>query len=53
MMTTYVNTMNTYAEVNTTIQYAAEHLVLTQMTMRRGIKAFGQAGVDAIYKEMK
>ena len=53
VMTTYVNTLNSYSEVNNLIQYAAQYLVLTQMTMIRGLKVFGQAGVGTIDKEMK
>ena len=32
-MTTDVNTMNMYSEVNNLLQYATEYLVLAQMTM--------------------
>ena len=35
------------------MQYAVNHLIMTQMGMNAGIKAFGQSGIDAVMKEMK
>ena len=32
---------------------AMESTVMTQMVMKKGIKTFGQAGVDAVQKELK
>ena len=45
--------MKTYGEVNDAAQYAAEHLILTQLGMKAGLKAFGESGVRVILKEMK
>ena len=45
--------MNTYGEVNSAVQSAAEHLALTQLGMKAGVCAWGQDGVEAIIKEMK
>ena len=45
--------MNTYGEVNSAVQSAAEHLALTQLVMKAGVRAWGQDGVEAIIKEMK
>ena len=42
-----------YANSGNLFHYAVEHLILTQMGMNAGIKAFGQPGVGAIVKEMK
>ena len=35
------------------MQYAIEHLILTQVGMRKGVKLWGERGVDAIFKEIK
>ena len=51
--TEYVNSLHTYSKVNTAIQHACEHLVLTQLGMKAGIKLWGQPSVEAIIKEMK
>ena len=51
--TTYINTLKTYAWVNTAFQNAMEHLILTQSSMKRGIRIWVQQGVKAIIKEMK
>ena len=51
--TAYVKYLTTYNNVNTIIQYAAEHLALTQLGTKTGITSWGQQGVDAIMKEMK
>ena len=45
--------MNTYSEVNSAVQSAAEHLALTQLGMKAGVRAWGQDGVEAIIKEMR
>ena len=47
ILTQYIHTYN---KVNTVIQYATEHLSLTQLGMKVGIKIWGQQGVDAIIK---
>ena len=53
-ITSYINYLNCYNEVNKKIiQYAIEHLILTQVGMNRGVKMFGKNGVNAIFKEMK
>ena len=49
----YVNSVNTYNEINTSITSAIHHLVLTQLGMKAGIKLWGEDGVRAIVKEMK
>lgn len=36
--TAYVNTMNMYSEVNFAVQSAAEHMALTQLGMRVGVR---------------
>ena len=51
--TVYVNSLDTYCEVNTAIQHADEHLALTQLGMKAGIQMWGQDSVEAIIKEMK
>lgn len=51
--TTYINSMNTFNQVNDAAQHAAEHLILTQLGMKAGIKAYGEDGIKAILKEMK
>ena len=51
--TAYINAMETYSEVNTATQYAVEHLILTQVGMKKGINIWGEKGVDAILREMK
>ena len=45
--------MHTYNEVNIATQHAIEHLIFTQVGMKKGIKLWGEKGVDAIIKEMK
>ena len=52
-ITAYINSLNCYTEVNSTIQYAIEHLILTQVGMNKGVKMFGRNGIDAIFREMK
>ena len=49
----YVNSVNTYNEINTSITSAIHHLVLTQLGMKAGIKLWGEDGVRAIVKAMK
>ena len=51
--TTYIESLNTYAEVNAAIQHNIKHLALTQLGMKGGIKMWGQQGVEVILKEMK
>ena len=51
--TVYINSLSTFNEVNSAIQYTAEHFALTQLRMKEGIKTWGQEGVNAIIKEMK
>ena len=53
VMTTYAQAQTSYANSRNLLQYAVEHLILTQLGMNAGIKAFGQPGVDAIIREMK
>lgn len=50
--TAYVNSLTTYNEVNMAIQHAIEHLILTQVGMKRGVKIWGKKGMNAILKEM-
>jgi len=38
VQTEYFNSLNSYGEVNTAIQHAAEHLAFTQLGMKAGIK---------------
>ena len=45
--------MDTCSEVNAVVQSAAEHLALTQLGMKAGVRAWGQDGVEAIIKEIK
>ena len=51
--TVYINTMTTFSDVNTVVQLAADHLVLTQLGMKAGVCVWGQDGVEAIIKEMR
>ena len=41
VLSTYEHSQRTYANSSNRLQYAAEHLILTQMGMNAGIKAFG------------
>ena len=49
----YQLTIVAYSEVNLATQHAVEHLILTQVGMKKGIKIWGEKGVTAITKEMK
>ena len=49
--TTYINSLNTHSEINSAVQHAIEHLILTQVGMKKGVKLWGKRGVDAIFKE--
>ena len=51
--TAYVAAMQTVAQVDTVVTCAINHIILTQLRMKKGIKKFGEAGVRSIYKEMK
>ena len=51
--TSYVESMQTITEVDGVIDHAIHHIVLTQLGMKAGIRAFGEAGVRSILKEMK
>ena len=51
--TTYINSLNTCAEVNAAAQNAVEHLILTQVGMKKGVKMWGESSVEAILREMK
>ena len=53
VLCTYKESQQSYAKADNLMQYAVEHLILTQMGMNVGIKAFGQLGVDAVLREMK
>ena len=52
IITMYSESINLYAGSNNLIQFAADHLIFTQMGMKAGIRAFGQDGVNAVMKEM-
>ena len=45
--------MQTIAQVDEAIDSAVNYIILTQLGMKAGIKTFGHAGVESIYKEMK
>ena len=47
--TTYVKAVKTIAEVDTAVMCAINHIILTQLGMKKGIKTFGEAGVRSIY----
>ena len=54
------NVINAYvASVKKFVAYTAaphqdvQHVMMTQMGMKAGVKAFGQKGVDAVFKEIK
>ena len=49
----YVESRLAYVDATNNMQFAADHLLFTQLCMNAGIKAFGQKGVDAVVKEMK
>ena len=51
--TTYIASMETVARVDKAVSSAINHIVLTQLGMKKGVKVFGEAGVRSIYKEMK
>lgn len=51
--TVYLNSLDTFIEVNLAIQSAVDHLTLTQMGMNAGIKIWGKDSVKAIIREMK
>lgn len=53
VQTAYINSLITYSEVNTAIELAVEHLVLTQVCMKVGVCIWGQQRVEAIVKEMR
>ena len=50
---TYIASLHTYTEVNNSIEHAINHIILTQVGMKKGIKLWGEQGVDAIITEMK
>ena len=45
--------MQTIAEVEAAVDNAIHHIVLTQMGMKAGIRAYREEGVKSILKEMK
>ena len=45
--------MKTSAQVNEAVGCDINHILLTQLIMKKGIKFFGEAGVRSIHKEMK
>ena len=45
--TEYVNSLNTFNEINIAVQSATEYLALTQMAMKAGIKMWGKESVEA------
>ena len=49
--TSYINAMQTIAEVGAAIDNAIHHIVLTQMGMKAGIRAYGEESVELILKE--
>ena len=51
--TAYVVAMQTVAQVDTAVVCAINHIILTQLGMKKGIKTFGEAGVRSMYKGMK
>ena len=51
--TAYINSMATYSEFNAASQHAIEHLILTQVAMKKVMKLWGEKGVEAIMKEMQ
>ena len=53
VQTTYVASMRTVAKIDTVIPCAINHVILTQLGMKKGIKKIGEAGVHSFYKEMK
>jgi len=52
-MQNYLNGIATYYQPERAATYLVNHIVLTQYGMQKGIKVFGQAGVNAIIKEMQ
>ena len=52
-MVVYMESHSTFAQLINLLQFAADHLLLTQLGMKAGIKAFGQKGVNAVVKEMQ
>ena len=53
VLATFVNSVDSYAHARNLMQHTADHLLLTQLSMKAGIKAFGQQGVDAVVEEMR
>ena len=51
--TAYAQSMETIAEVDTVIDSAIHHTILTQLGMKAGTCTFGEVGVKSILKEMK
>ena len=51
--TVYISSMTTYSEVNSATQHAIDHLVLTQVGMKDGVKIWGSTGAETILKKMR
>lgn len=51
--TVYTNSHDTFSKVDIVKKCAIEHLTLTQLGMKSGIKSWGQDSLEAMFKEMK
>ena len=51
--TAYIDSITAYSEAEIATNYANAHLIMTQVGMKKGIKMWGDKGVQAIIKEMK
>ena len=49
----YINSMHTYSQIDMATRNAIEHLIFTQVGMKKGIKMWDEKGTDAIIKEMR
>ena len=53
VQTTYINSLNTYAEVNAASQNIVEHLILTKVGMKVRVRIWGESSVEVILRKMK
>ena len=51
--TTYINSLHTFAEVNQATECAINHLIMTQVGMKKGVRLWGEQGIEAVIAEMK
>jgi len=52
-MQEYLNAIATYHAPENAMQYLVNHIILVQHGLKKGIKIFGESGLEAIQKEMQ